>query len=693
MTLRWPDARLTQLTGRYAFALSLAAVFFYFVWRNSGLYPMVFADEWLYSSSARLLPFDKSILPSYLFFGVYRLTNSCGPGFLDCARILNAALLVGAAPFIYLIARHVCGRAVAAVLALASILAPVSSFTAYFMPETMYFFTFFAFAWAALARTSAPPLAYGIATGALLGLMTAIKVHALFLLPAHLAFILYVCLAQYRNDGWLRRALVMMAAAALAMVVVRLAVGYAVAGRGGLNFLGNFYGAHATNTSSSIDSLLRVLPAALISLKGHMLALALLMSLPLATLLLHAIDRRVRAQSTPHQRALQVFTLLMLGAAGAMTVMYTATIAAAGPLEGVRLHQRYYDFAFPLLLVIAAAPLALPAARQSLALRALVALPLAAAVIYAARVIPVQYSIGLVDSPELSVLTQYPVVLNLTVGLALLALSIWTLQRRAGILLFVFAVLPATVYTADRNVSGIQGLARTPNDYDKAGMLASQYLTRQQTSKLTVAGEGGAGMTRALFHIDNPEASTHELRPGAPFAREDLSPRQDWVLIVGDHPLPDDIKPEIRTAQFALVKVEAEHAPFATVEFTRPLAGGVLAAAEGLSSPEGWGVWSDGPVVRMRFAKPLPRKLNILLKANSFAAAPDQEFVMVVGGERRPFHLTGTAQDRFFQFETDGAQQLLTIEIPKPVSPRSVGYGPDDRLLGIGFTSLEIGTR
>ncbi|NML61163.1 hypothetical protein HHL21_08730 [Massilia sp. RP-1-19] len=693
MTLRWPQARLTQLADRYAFAVALAAVFFYFIWRNSGLYPMVFADEWLYSSSARLLPFDKSILPSYLFLGVYRLTNSCGPGFLDCARILNAALLVGAAPFIYLIARQVCSRASAAVLALAAILAPVSSFTAYFMPETMYFFAFFVFAWAALARTSAPPLVYGLATGALLGLMSAIKVHALFLLAAHLAFILYVCLAQYRNDGWLRRALMMMAAAVVAMVIVRLGVGYAVAGRAGLNFLGNFYGTHATNTSSSIDALVRLLPAALASLKGHMLALALLMSLPLATLLLHAVDRRVRAQSTPQQRALQVFALLMLGAAGAMTVMFTATIASAGPLEGVRLHQRYYDFAFPLLLVIAAAPLALPAARQSLALRALVALPLAAAVLYAARVIPAQYSIGLVDTPELSVLTQYPLVLDLTVGLALLALAVWTLQRRAGILLFVFAVLPVTAYNTDRSVREIQARSLAPNDYDNAGILASKYLDRQQTSKLTVAGEGGAGLTRALFHIDNSETSTHELRPGAPFAREDLPPRQDWVLIVGDHPLPEDVAPVVKTAQFTLVKVEAEHAALARIEFTKPLAGGVLTATEGLSNPEGWGVWSDGTVVRLRFAKPLPRKLNILLKANSFAAAPDQEFVMVAGSERRPFHLTGTAQDRFFQFETDGTEQEVTIEIPKPVSPRSVGYGPDDRLLGIGFTSIEIGTR
>jgi hypothetical protein len=35
----------------------------------------------------------------------------------------------------------------------------------------------------------------------------------------------------------------------------------------------------------------------------------------------------------------------------------------------------------------------------------------------------------------------------------------------------------------------------------------------------------------------------------------------------------------------------------------------------------------------------------------------------------------------------------VTIEIPEPTAPRSLGYGPDDRLLGIAFISLEVGTR
>lgn len=694
MTFRWPDSRLMQPLRTHAFPLALLAVFVYLVLRNTGLYPMVFADEWLYSSAARLRPFGESILPSYLYLALFRLTNSCGAGFLDCTRILNAALLVGAAPFIFLIARRVCGRNAAAVLALASVIAPVASFTAYFMPETMYLFAFFVFAWAALAYTAAPPLPYGLVTGALLGLMSAIKVHALFLLPAHLAFIVYVCFAQYRQHHWLRRALVMMAAATVAMVTVKMAVGYVFAGRAGLSLLGNFYGAHATNSTGSMDALLRLLPAALTSLKGHMLALALLMALPLATLLLHVADPRVRAEASPHARALQVFTLLMLGAAGAMTVMFTATIASAGPLEGVRLHQRYYDFVFPLLWIVAAAPLAAAGSGQRAARRVIVAVPVAVLVLVAARLLPADYSIGFVDAPELSVLKESRGLLKLVVVLSLVTLAVWAFRRRVGVLLFVFVAVPLVALTGDNKVRGILKHSCTPGSYDKAGLMVRHYLDRQQAGRLVVAGSDGPGLSRALFHIDHPGVSTHELRPGAPFAREDLPPRQDWVLIVGDHPLPEDIKPEVKAPDYALVKVTVEHKPLAKVDFSKPpLTGGVLSGVEGLSSPEHWGVWSDGGVVRLHFARPLPKALNIVLKANAFQPDLNQQFVMVVGGQRRPFGLTGTAQERFFQFETDGAQQLVTIEIPKPVSPQSLGQGNDVRLLGIGFVNLETGTR
>ena len=46
----------------------LIALIIYLTARNSGLYPMIFADEWLYNAYSRYIPADASPRPSYLFY-------------------------------------------------------------------------------------------------------------------------------------------------------------------------------------------------------------------------------------------------------------------------------------------------------------------------------------------------------------------------------------------------------------------------------------------------------------------------------------------------------------------------------------------------------------------------------------------------------------------------------------------------
>src|SRR4051812_11977992 len=79
--------------------------------RNSGLYATVFADEYVYSKFARLIPLNEATIPAYVYLKLYGVTNSCGEGFLECAKIINSVLFVSAAPFIFLIARAVTNRA------------------------------------------------------------------------------------------------------------------------------------------------------------------------------------------------------------------------------------------------------------------------------------------------------------------------------------------------------------------------------------------------------------------------------------------------------------------------------------------------------------------------------------------------------------------------------------------------------
>jgi len=692
MSLRQPASRATAFFRAYGFVLALIGLSIFLVARNTGLYPMVFADEWSYSSNARLLPFAESIVPSWLYFALFRTTNACGTGFLECARLINVLLYVGAAPLLYLIARRVCDARVAAWIVVMALLAPINAHTAYFMPETMYFTGFCLFAWVALSLRGLHPVAYGLAGGAVLGLMSLVKVHGLFLLPALLAFMLYLGVAGERKPRWWLGTLAMMVAAVAAMVAVRMALGYALAGPAGLSLFGNFYGGHVSQNSGGLARLLALLPAALDSLKGHVLALALLLAMPVATLLLHASDKGLRSAAGADRRALQVFALLTLGAAMALTIMFTASLAAPGSPEGFRLHLRYYDFVFPLLLIVAAAALKDTAVEAPLPKRVLLALPLAGLVLYAWSSLMPQYSVGITDTPELAALTREPGAFRALAWLSVLVIAAWAWRARLGGKLFIFALLPLVLLVSGDNLNKMFRGSRMPNEWERAVQATVKHLGKEQAAGLVVAGNGG-NLLRALFHIDSPRAQILDLEPGAPLRLEELSPRNPLLLVVGPHPLPAGVKPELQGDQFALIRVASDARTVARVELSDPLAGGVLTSTTGLWQPESWGSWSTGKTVTLNFAQPLPKSMTVRISANGFHSNFGKDFVMVVGGQRKTFQLAHKRQERNFEFETDGTVRSLTIEVPNPVSPKSLGQGSDERELGLALSNIEIGAR
>lgn len=686
MSLSQPSPR--SLTA--AFGLALGALFAYIVARNYGLFPMVFADEWLYSSSARLHPLSESVLPSYAFLALYGLTNWFGENFLEAARVLNAAFFIGAAPFIYLIARPLCDRPAAMLVALLSVAGAGSSYTAYFMPESMYFFLFFVLAWGAMAWRSLAPWQYGLAVGAMLGLLAATKVHALFLAPALVVFLLYRAFADYRGKGWLLKAALMIVCALAAMALVRLSVGYLLAGPAGLHLYGNFYSGVANNSASSLDKLLQLIPAALVSLKGHALALLLLLALPLASMALQAASPQARRDSKPELRLLMVYAFLMLGATLAMTVMFTASIAPSGPGEGTRLHQRYYNFLYPLMFIIAAAPLA-QAKDSGRTARIAIAAVFGALLVFAAFTLTPAYTISHVDSPELAAMMRKAPLFYVLAGLTLAVLALWAFAGKRGAQLFLFVLLPLMALSGERGSRVMFQGATVANDYDRAGMAARKHVSREEANRLTVVGEG-AGLLRALFHIDSPGAQYQDIAPGVAYSRELLSPRRSWVLVVGQHALPPELKPAIQTSEFALIKVATPHHPFATIQMAKALETGVMSGFDGLAAAESWGRWSVDKQVRMHFAQPLPKSLTVLIKASAFGPNVDQDFVMQVGEQRKTFRLAGAAQERLVSFETDGTQKTISIDVPQPVSPEAIGYPGDTRTLGIALSEIELGT-
>lgn len=674
-----------RLSNSALFLTALLAVFLYFTLRNVGLYPTVFGDEWSYSSFTRLMPFRDTQVPSYLFYTVYRLTNYCGDGFLECARLINAVFFVGAAPFIYLIARQYMTRQMAGVIAVLAILTPSNTYTGYFMPEAMYFWGFWVFSWSVLRALGRVDVRTVMLSSAALGLLAMVKVHALFLIPGYLVYLAYATFAQRGAGGnwrWLRQALLLVAVALATAAVVRLTVGYLYAGRNGLYLLGTIY----ANQAQARPALSVLIHLALVSLQGHLMALVLMFGMPLAAAALQCASRRQRHGAARGSSTLLAYSALMIPSLVAVTALFTALVAGGGNESGVRLHMRYYDFALPLLLILAGAQLVTQRPGVAWRGRLAVALPLLAAMWAASSYLIPGYTPNHIDSPTLFGMVHDGGSYQALIGFSVAAVLLWIVSTRLAARWFVYIVIPVTLIISGDNVNLYVRMAQRPDAYVKAGVYAHQYLTQDETRRLTIVGADIFNLFKSRFFVDNTNVSLLLLPAGQPIMLASLEHPDGWLLVVGDYPLPEGAVRHSGFREFTLARVKPPgganlHRFFETEDDSM--------RSTGLSSMEDWGRWSEGGQVTLNFAKPLPKHLLLRMDVAAYGPNASLGFEVTAGDQTLPLKADGAHGVRELRFSTDGTARVITIKIPKPTSPQELGFGGDQRKLGIGLYSME----
>ena len=668
--------------------VGMLAMLAFLGWRNHGLMPFVFVDELSYSTFSRHLPLREASVPSYLYLWLFSASSACGAGFLECVRYANEVLFVAGAPFIYLTARRVCSRPAALVLALVALAGPINSYTLYFMPDSSYFFGFCVLAWISLAP-DASWRRLGLAGGMIIGVLSLVKVHALFLMPAQLAFLFA---ASYLQGGpWLRRGASAAVLTIATMLTVRFALGYALAGSAGLQLFGALYGTQAAGNSGKWASFI---PAAIANLTGHLMALALLLSFPLAQLGQAALVPMVRRSQNRNVSALQLYAFLMLGASLGMTVLYTASLFG----EGDRLHMRYYNFTFPLLYMVGAAAMQAHGALRPRA-RAVVptvALALAGAValIWSATHLGSSFRTLWGDGAEGAAMAANPFTLTLLAGAGIAVLGAWTVRAPLAARLFVFAFLPLFAVQTSLNMLTFQRQLATPNPYDRAGLYARSSLTALDRSQLAITGGPLAHLIRVKFHVDAPAASMLHMEEGAVLDTTSVPADRKWLLVVGRHALPGGLKAQVRTPEYALVRLPEPARELYRINLSsaKP-AIAMVDSTEGMSKPEPWGRWSDGALLTIRLRQALPRKLVLVLAARAYGPNVGQPFVVRVGAQQQRFEATGIEREVTLRFDTSGTETEITIAVPAPSSPTAPdGTILDARKLGIGLSEIRVAT-
>jgi phosphoglycerol transferase len=662
----------------------MMVVYIYLLLRSAGIYPVVFADEWAYSSYSRLHSLREAGVPSYVYLSIFRVTNLCGDGFLDCVRLLNGFFIVIAIPLIYSIARQFCTEWPSLVVSLLSVAGPINTYVIYFMPEAMYFAGFWFLTWVVLTRSMHSSKKFALLLGLLLGFLSLVKIHALFLLPSLVCYLIY---SEWRlgKQDWIKSGAVCALITLFSFFATKLSVGYLFAGRAGMTILGSLYGSQSGAIVKE-KSLFEMSYSALMNFNGHVIAMALMFGLPLALILSGSlsISRAKKNEDDLIKQDLLFYTITVFLPLLIITAYFTASVAGSGPYENIgRLHMRYYNFLFPLFYILVLTQFS--TSNITMRAKAIATMLVSIMCLYGMSRLLMNFSPSMVDSPELRGFTQHGDSYHLLAVLGIGATIAWVFNARKAAKFFIYGFLPLLVSVSSWQVNSEVRMRQVPDEYDEAGQFVKRYLG-SATSKLMVVAPNPAGLLRTLFHIDNLETQTMQREVGSTVDIKELPPSINWILLINDYDVVGAGGRGISFGKYLLVPVKQTY----QIDFNKASWQGVLTKARGLSSPEDWGTWSTGSELQLEFAANLPKRFDLTLQAHAFAYNLNEKFRMVIGSEERTFYLKSTPKNISFKFSLPANERVIRILVPHPTSPLSIGLNDDSRLLGIGLSKLHI---
>ena len=664
--------------------LSTILIFFLLMLRGGGIFPVVFADEWAYSSYTRLHNVRDVGVPSYLYFALFKITNICGDGFLECARVLNALFIAMSLPVIFALANRFCSSWQALIVAVLSVIGPINTYAIYFMPESMYFFGFWLMTWFIFKRSAHTIAGYALILGVMLGLLSLVKIHAIFLLPS---FVLYVVFKVWRvgESNWYKVGATAALGTVLSFSLTKLAVGFMFAGQAGLNIFGSLYSSHAQSLGQQ-KSILEIIFGAVTNFSGHIMALVLMFGLPIAVILNSSL--RNGSDNTHiykrQQEDLIVYAVLVIAPLLLISSYFTASVAGSGPYENIgRLHMRYYNFALPLFYLIAVTQLKIKRdfSRGSLVIALFVTLVACLGFWHLMQ----SFAPSMVDSPELRGFTRHIDFYRLFVFAGIATTIVWAYYPRKSAMFFLFILLPTIILFGSWTITKEVRSRQVSDEYDEAGQFAKRYLGLS-TSRLAVVAPSTAGLLRILFHIDNLKTQIIELENGSSIDIKKLPTSIDWLLLIGDYEVPGSEGRKFTLGKHTLLPVMSTY----SIDFKQASWPGILIHTKGLSKPEAWGTWSIGSEVNLEFLGSLPKKFRLSLDANAFLSDTNENFKIVIGTEEHNFDLKTDPQTVSFEFSLPTNERIIRIIVPNPTSPKSIGLSDDTRLLGIGLRNLLI---
>jgi phosphoglycerol transferase len=533
----------------WVLALTLTVIALLLIWRNSGMDgPIVFADEMTYSllsaSGGNASVYSKNALivslPNQLFFDIYGSVARAGGAMLSQARVINALFFCLAGIPLFAIARRWIPAARAIPLVAVLLLLPNNTYTAYFMPESLYFLMFCMTAWAFLGflYPSAKAIS-AVATGIALALLTLVKPHGFTILLA-CALTLLILLVSWRGER--QRILAGFVLMLVAFTATRIFWGvFLTPGEGPLfdRLLGLYANILQSTAKTSTDP--EALKNLILATRGNLGSLLLLFGFPL---IIGTMRRSSSTATAPNEIALrhfQLFVYLTLACLLIGTIKFTATMAGLGAFERAdRIHERYYDFLFAIVVIsgYAAAyvwrrgPLeraALPAAFWSVSL--------IVAALYLWLDLP-RLQASLIDHPVLLAVQQTSFS-SVALGALLFAAICAAFTHRLGHRLYALALLIIGTF----GFSYMGTLQAGSQSVENSVAIALKgILEPGEIDQGFIVGENGSIWPFRVTYYLQSKSTLTLADPSIPIDPSAMVPNPKWVLTLGDYHVRDWVR-------------------------------------------------------------------------------------------------------------------------------------------------------
>ncbi|MFM1995364.1 MAG: hypothetical protein RLZZ610_881 [Actinomycetota bacterium] len=598
-----------------ALAIASGLAYWLLTARLAGVTVSVLIDEYVYVLDAHYKAFSESGYPNHLFQVVYSVTKTCGPDFYECARSINAGFVVASGIIVYLLAKHLSSgsKLFGAAGWFATVLGTFGTYTAYFMPESIFNFFMVLFIYALVRFGNTDRILIWLGLGSLLGVAALAKPHALFVVPA---FVIYIFLTVWStNETILKSSLLRISTFLSALLVSKLGLGYLIAGPNGFSLFGSY--GYAVSSGEAVAETLNTntwlnVPQTAFG-QTVMIVMILGVALPVALIgLIRTLKRDQELFAANKFRALFGIALL--------NMMAVSALFEAWQNLNTWMHTRYYSYLIPLaILVLIEAYVRRDAERTNLTKRIVVGIFVVLSV-YALFTQGIPFGANWIDAPDFAMHIKNVEISSILIILAVAISVFWLWSSKAAMAIAISVSLFASGYAGLHITNFLNQTFGQGDAYQQIGRLLSNYLPQEELDKTVLFGNDGVLMQRTLFYSQSGGATaiggTH-----AEFDRSAVDPEAEWFLVFGD-PLTELGEPHLTGTGYQLYSLKGE-----PVTLPRNLE---LQSFSNICSDSANSDWACGLETVITPNKPFPAnaKVDLVIELGENLAGTDLEFTL-----------------------------------------------------------------